>query len=392
MAVVIVFLVAAELQPSSGRWRRVERRDLVIGAAVEGELQAVNSVELGPPQMRELSSFKISFLAPEGAAVSEGTPVIGFDTTELQQNLQEEIAERDSAQKELEKATTDFEKSQRDLELRLAVAHSELRKDALKLAVPGELVAGAELEKARIDRRLNELEVHSLESTLEHTRVATRAKLDGMRRRRDRAATRVEELEAQIQQMTIVAPRAGTIIYKTNWRGEKKKVGDSTWRTEKVLEIPDLRQMQAHGQVDEADAGRIAGKQRVTLRLEAHPDVQYDGVVRSVHRSVQQLSWRDPAKVVRLEIGLDETDEERMRPGMRFRGRVIAELVPEVLVVPQEAVTLRPEGPAVTVRGLFRQRRVYPTLGRRNQEHFEVLDGLDEGDRVLLRGRDEAAP
>ena len=87
-----------------------------------------------------------------------------------------------------------------------------------------------------------------------------------------------------------------------------------------------------------------------------------------------------------------ETDEERMRPGMRFRGQVIAELVPKVLAVPHEAVTLRPEGAAVTVRTLFDQRRVYPALGRRNQEYFEVLGGLDEGDRVMLRGRDGAAP
>ncbi len=382
-------VAAAGLQPPSGTWARVVRDDLVIGADIEGELEAVESAALGPPPMREVWNFKISFMAPEGTEVREGMPVLGFDTTELQQRLLREMAERDSTQKQLEKAVTDAEKEERDLRLRLEEARSGLRKAELKLATPDVVVARTEVEKARIDRHLAELEVSCIESKREHRRISSEAGLEALRERRDRAAAKVVELESQIGRMTVKAPRSGTIIHKSNWRGEKKKIGDSAWRAETVLEIPDLARMRAQAEVAEADAGRVEEGQRVGLRLEAHPDQEYHGVVRSIRRSVQQRSWRNPEKVVRIEIDLGETDQERMRPGMRFRGRVVADEAADTLVVPQEAVTLGPEGASVTIRTLLGQRQVRPRLGRRNSEYFEVMDGLGEGDRVLLGGKEE---
>jgi len=184
--------------------------------------------------------------------------------------------------------------------------------------------------------------------------------------------------------MTVRAPRAGTVIYKSNWRGEKKKIGDSTWRGEKVIEIPDLRRMQAFGEINEADAGRITEGQEVTLHLEAHPALEYGAHVRRIRRSVQTTSWRDPRKVVRVEIELDGTDQERMRPGMRFRGSVEAERITDSLLIPRDAVFAGPEGATVVVRGVLGRREAHPTLGRHNEEFFAVSGGLDEGDRVLM--------
>jgi HlyD family secretion protein len=176
------------------------------------------------------------------------------------------------------------------------------------------------------------------------------------------------------------------VIYKTDWPGNKKKVGDSCWRAETVLQIPDLTRMLGEGQVAEADAGRLAAGQRVTLRLDAYPDLQFHATVQKIHRTVQQKSPANPQKVVRLVLELDETDTERMRPGMRFRGQVEVERVAGTLVVPQEAVVAGPEGAAVVVRSLFGRHRVFPTFGERNAKLFAVTSGLEEGDRVLLRG------
>ncbi len=58
-----------------GSWVRVERRDLVIGVEIEGELQAVDSADLGPPALRSVWDFKISFMASEGSEVAAGQSV-----------------------------------------------------------------------------------------------------------------------------------------------------------------------------------------------------------------------------------------------------------------------------------------------------------------------------
>ena len=72
--------------------------------------------------------------------------------------------------------------------------------------------------------------------------------------------------------MAVKAERSGTVVYATSWRDEKKKVGDSAWRGERILEIPDLSAMKGEGDVDESDAGKIRVGQKVRFRLEAHPD------------------------------------------------------------------------------------------------------------------------
>ncbi|MEE8525916.1 MAG: HlyD family efflux transporter periplasmic adaptor subunit, partial [Thermoanaerobaculia bacterium] len=368
---------------SPGSWTRVERRDLVIGIELEGELASIESADIGPPQIRNAGNFKISMMIPEGTEVGEGQPVLGFDATRLQQQLQQKVAERDQAEKELEKRTTDLEIQRRDLELQSAEAAAALRKADLKLAVPTEVVGRKELELARIDHRLAEMRIGFLKTKLKHLADQSGADLESLREKRDRATARVEEIRSHLLQMTVKAPRAGTVIYKTDWRGNKMKVGDSTWRGGKVLEIPDLSRMRAEAKVAEADAGRLQVGQRVTFRLDAYPDRQYLGTVAKIRRTVQRKSPSNPEKVVRLEIELEATDTDRMRPGMRLRGTIESERLEDAVVVPSDAVLLRPGATAVVRRTLFGRTEVFPTFGKRNDELFEVTSGLEEGDWVL---------
>ncbi len=383
LAVVLAWSASGRVD-SSGRWVRVERQDLVIGVELEGELLASDSADLGPPQIDSVWNFKISFMAPEGAEVQPGQPVLGFDTTQLNQELQEKMAEHDSAIKELEKRGTDIEIERRDLELKLAEAQASLRRAELKLAVPENLAVRRELEQARIDQRLAMLQIEHSQANLEHLSARSQADLAALAERRDRAAARVAEIEVQVKAMTVNAPRAGTVIYKSQ-RGEKKKIGDSAWRGEQVLQIPDLNRLRGEGEVAEADAGRLAVGQRVTLRLDAYPDQEYQAVVQKIQRTVQQKSRRNPQKVVRLGIELEDTDTERMRPGMRFRGSIETERLEDRLVVPYEAVFSRPQGAVVYVRTLIGRRSTNPEFGQRNAQGFVVESGLEEGDHVLLR-------
>ncbi len=378
--------------PDSESWVRVERRDLVIGVEVEGELEAAESAELGPPSIRSFWDFKLSFLAPEGAEVEADARLMAFDSTQLEQRLQEKVAERDSAQKELEKRVDDLEIERRNMEMTLEEARARLRRAELKLAVPEEVALRNELEIARLDESLARREIAYLETKLEHRSQQSEAELATLREQRDRADGRVRELESEIARMTVHAPRAGTVIYRRDRRGEKKQVGDSVWREEKVLEIPDLAHMLGEGQVAEADVGRLAAGQRVVLRLDAYPEEEHTGKVLRIRRTVQQKSWRDPRKMVLLTVELDHTDPRRMRPGMRFRGTIETERAADSLVVPHAAVFSRPRGPAAYVRTLLGRREVFPDFGRRNEEYLEVVSGLAEGDRVLRRGSGGGAP
>ena len=143
--------------------------------------------------------------------------------------------------------------------------------------------------------------------------------------------------------------------------------------------------MQADGDIDEADAGRVAAGQRVTFRLDSHPDDVFTGRVRAIGGAVRSRSDVNLLKVVKLTIDLDRTDPQRMSPGMRFLGTVEIERAPHALVAPAEAVFARPEGPVVYRRSGWGSEPVHPGLGRRNDRLVEIRSGLRPGDMISRR-------
>ncbi len=374
-----------------GPWLEVQRRDLVIGIPFEGDLRAVDSLEIGPPQVEGVWNFKVSFLAEEGKEVTAGQPVLRLDTTELQRRLQQEMAERESAEKKLQKKEQDLQVEQRQLELRLAEAKARWRKTQFAVDVPPDVVSRRQIEEAKIDQRLAQLEIDHLSRNLESMAGRRQSELSNLRQRRDRAAAQVETLQQGIQAMTIKAPRAGTVILITDWRQQKTKVGDQIWRAARVLEIPDLSKMRVDAEVAEADAGRLQVGQNASFFLDAYPDREYHGRLVQVRRAVQAKASRPAEKVVKVTIDLDTTDTQRMRPGMRLRGTLEVERLEDVVAIPNDAVFSGPQGVWVWTRTLLGKDRRQPTLGIRNGHHFQVLDGLEPGDRVLGRAAPEDA-
>lgn len=366
------------------RWERVEKRDLVLTADVTGELRAVRTAGYGPPPLRQIWDFRIASMVPEGTTVGAGDVILEFDATQLRQRLERNLATRDSAQKNLEKRQTDVEMERRREELALAESEGKARKARLKADVPPEVVARKELRIAEIDRRLAEAELEYRRSRLDYLDQKHEAELGSYRQRRDRAQRRVDELESQIEQMTVRAQEGGTVIYRSGRDREKKKVGDRCWRNEVVLEIPDLSQMMATVEADEVELGRLAVGQSAKLRLDAYPDAVYTARVEVIRNTVEQPSRRNPRKVVRLELALDTTDTETMRPGMRLTGEIEVERREDVLTVPLAAVVSGPEGPTVTVSSVG-ERQVAVELGARQGEWVEVMAGLEQGDLVARR-------
>jgi len=367
----------------------VKRADLVLSVDVEGELAAVRQTEIGVPPIAEVD-FKIAFLAPEGQQVKQGDSVLRLDTEPLERQLAEKRAELQEAQKKVEQKEIDLGLKLLDLEQQAAQARAELGRAELKVDVPAEVQQRIELDKARLDKQGRERDLQNLDAEGRVTRAITGAEVASLREQRDRARGRVAALEAAIEKMNIRAPQEGIVVYKANWRDEKKKVGDSVWFGEVVLALPDLSAMKGDAFVDEADGGPVREGQKVALRLEARSDFDLAGKVAKIARTVRQRSWRTPLKGYRVEIELEKTDPGFMRPAMRFRGEVETARIPGVVLVPRESVFLRETGPVVWVRRALGWTETKLLLGRNNRRQFEVLSGVAPGD--LLSPVDLALP
>ncbi len=387
-ALVVVVFVASQLTglgaDSGLEWAEAVIGDLAITVDVEGTLVSTDSSMLTPPRgARRMFDYKISMMAPEGEEVSRGTPLLAFDTSDLERQLRDRQTRALQAVKNLEKLDRDLEQRKLGHELRLAEAEARLRRAGLQVDVPEDLSSARELEKARLDLQLAEIEVQSVLAQIDAAVQAGEAQRAVLEGNRTRAERNVVEIEATIEQMTVLAPRSGTVIYVADRQGQKKQVGDSAWRNDEIIELPDLSSLIGRGEVDEADAGRVADGQPFRIRLDAHPDIDYTGATSSISRAVQRKSLsRNPLKAVRLELHFDETDVRRMRPGMRFRGTIETERIAATLLIPSHAVFPSADGPIVYRRTLLGHEPVAVTLGRRNATMVQVLTGLDAGDLV----------
>src|SRR5438477_10844320 len=376
-----------------GEWVSVARGDLVTGVEVAGTLAAVDSDTLGPPQIPDVWDFKISMLAPEGTDVKKGRPVLAFDTQELQRRLDENRAVAEQAKKEIEKKRAGVKLRCEDDRLLLAEAEARMRKSSLKLEAPPDIIGVKERKEVELESALAKREVASIKSRLASFERGAAAEIRLLESKQHTAEAIVARSESAIRQMTVTAPRDGTVVYIADQRGEKKKVGDTVWKGLRAIEIPDLHRMKANGEVDEADAGKIAIGQRVTLRLDAHPDDEFHGTIAQASRTVQrQTGTQNPVKVLRVEIKLDRTDPAKMRPGMRFQGSVELARARNVMLLPRNAVFMTDRGPVAYRRGLISVDTIPLKLGHENDEFVEVKSGLTKDDRVLVeKKKDQSA-
>ncbi len=362
------------------------RQDLVQDVEVTGTLKSLESEAVGPPPtVTELWEFKIVRMAPEGARVKTGDEVIAFETSELERKLHDYENEVASVTEQLGKSRSEGALAGANDQLELADAEAKRRKAELKADKPADLTAELSVKVSAIEREMARREVEFRRARDAARRTQERSDQAVLASLLERARGRVASIRRFIADMSVKSARDGTVVYKQNWRGEKMKPGDGTWRGETVLEIASLDKMAAQGLVDEVDASKVSVGQRVGLRLESHPDQEYAGFVERVAPLVRTESHESRVKVVELELRLASTDAVLMRPGMRFRGRIEIARIPGVLQVPLQAVVSSAGGPTVRKVDGRSARPVRVTLGRRSREMVEIKGGLQAGDKVLLR-------
>jgi multidrug efflux pump subunit AcrA (membrane-fusion protein) len=385
-AVLALAVGAAAWPRAGGSWATVERGDLVLTTEASGALESVETESIGPPSIADTWEFKISFLAPEGKEVKAGEPVIGFDTADLERRLREQQTKAERAAEQLAKTRADRELEAANAKLALAEAESRLGKAKIEAEVAPEVVAHRDLERARVELAEATRAEAYRRRAIDQLATRAEAELAALVGERDGARAAVADLEGAIARMRVGAPRDGTVVYATDWRGEKKKVGDSCWHGQSVLELPRLDRLRGTIEVPESDAGRLAVGQTVRLRLDSRPDREYLARVSRVNPTVAPISGQNPRRVVRARIELERVDAEAMRPAMRFQARVELERIHDVLLVPRAALRDRAGRTVVVRRRWLGEETASPTLGRSDGERVEVLSGLAAGDAVRLTG------
>lgn len=338
-----------------------------------------------------------------GAEVRVGARVSGR-VRRLRANIGDRV-ERGQVIAELESEDLDARLAQFRAEAEVA----EARHDALVRRLPAEL-ARAESEVARGEAQLRFAEGEwQRQVALLRDRATSQAAVDGAQQAREVAVAGLESVRRSLEVLrdgaddqrresaaeltraqaarraaeversfaTIAAPISGVVASVTTQEGETVAAGLSA---PTFLTIVDLERLQVNAYVDEVDIGKVTLGQAATFLVDAFPARDFSGRVAAIYPTAT-IQDNVVKYVVALEVLGDSTDV--LRPEMTATVRIALE-TRSALAVPTRAIRRDGGESVVFVRvGRTTERRVV-RLGWRDGPWAEVVEGLVEGDEILL--------
>ena len=362
----------------------VERGEFVTRVQATGTLEAEVAYEIGPPSVQGFWEYNLSWMIPEGSYVKQGDVVARFDATEIEERLREHRAALETTEQEKEKEKRNLDVDLRQLRLDLTKAEGELKTVNLDLELPEGMVSDIEVQRNRLQQGLASRRVDFLSEKIDFESDLLASKLELLDVKRDYEQSKISYNEKAKSKFAVRAPVSGLVVYMPKRGGDRWEIGESVWMLAKVMKIADVSTMRVEASVLEVDAARVDVGQPAEVRVDAVPGMRLESTVAEIGRIVRERSVQDRSKVFDVFLPLDEVDNDVLRPGMGVQVDVQTAALPDRLSIPLEAVRSSAAGTWVWVEGSGGRERRTIELGPRNERRVIVLEGLQEGERVLL--------
>jgi multidrug efflux pump subunit AcrA (membrane-fusion protein) len=366
--------------------RRGEYTDVV---EIRGDVRPVRTTYVMAP--RDAGELLILKIARNGTVVKKGDVVAEFDAINAKRTIQEKQSELRSAKAEIEQGKAQASITLEEKAATVRKASFDVERAKLKLGDIG-LVAQMEAEKNKLsladaEQRLREAQAayDAAKSGIESDAVSRQRRIDKIQADLDRALNSVSAL-------AVTAPTDGTVNVLPNNRSstpmgvpQEYRPGDKTFAGATILELPDLSAVFLVARIEESDRGALRIGQSAAIRADAVADREYKATVTdiSVLARVDFMSGWPPTKQFDLTIAVNDPDG-RLRPGMSAKARIDVGRVPDVLLVPAEAV-FNIDGRNLIYR---RERRgfvqVPVEIVRRGRDQAAISGAVNAGDRVAL--------
>lgn len=273
------------------------------------------------------------------------------------------------------------------------VAQSEQAVDSAKAA----------LEAARagtISNEARQADVLEARAQLERARTDVKAANDNraqLRQREKEVAAAAEAVRASEAQLGISrarldysfirSPISGTVLQLAAQQGETLAAGLST---QTLIIVADLNKLEVVASVDETDIGKIKLGQKAEITIDALPGKKLKGKVTKIASGSTILQG---VITYAVTIAFTAKPEIPLKPDMTAAVTITTGTRENVLLVPSEAVKVGTKGSTVNVpvkkEGQDDTESRPVKVGASDGVKTEILDGLKEGDKIVLAGADK---
>lgn len=203
----------------------------------------------------------------------------------------------------------------------------------------------------------------------------------------------LDKLKKQLDHCIIKAPQDGIVVYSKDryWDPSSRiRVGAMVHFQQTIFSLPDLTKMQVKVKIHESNVKKVKPGQKAEIRVDAYSKSVLRGTVEKVATIAESRGYWDEGgtKEYVTIVKIDELPEDAgLKPGMTAEVKVLVDDLPDVLIVPVQAVAEDKDthyGYVFTPRG-YERRAV--TIGANNESFVEIKKGLQESERVALDAR-----
>ena len=367
---IIALILAAALWPRSVEIEAVlvERGPLQVTLDEEGETRVRERFVVSAPVMGRVERIELE----PGDAVVRGKTVVARLTPAAAPLIDPRSQAELSAAVEAARAAVGQARAERE-RASAALARAQTSARRLEALLKGGAVSGDELEAAQTALKTAEEAVRAADFAVaraEHELQLARARL--------------KPSSGGGGTVTLVAPVDGVVLKRLRESASVVPVG------EPLLEIGDPATLEIVADFLSTDAVRISPGHSVVIDQWGGSQ-PLEGKVRRVEPSgfmkVSALGVEEQRVNVIVDFA-DDRESPRLGDGYRVEVRVIVWRDDQALQVPVGSLFRRGEEWAAFVVDGDRVRLQRVALGQRNDREAQVLEGLSEGQRVVLHPRD----
>jgi HlyD family secretion protein len=378
---VIVFGVVAATRGGtkidSSKLAKVDRGDLAKSVVATGKIEPITKVEI----KSKASGIVKKWNADAGQMVKAGTVLVELDKVEIEAQVRQAKAQLEAAEASERATVADYERAKVDALSPDVPLLKRAHERAVSMAKDG-VVSQSQLDDAQ----------RNYEMALNKQQVA-QANLGVLKARQKQAEAQVAQARASLAQLqeqytyyTIVAPMDGIILSRDVEIGNAVSsilvMGSASTL---VMTESDTSEVYVKGKVDESDIGKVYLGQPARIKVESFKDKSFTGKVTKISPMGVE---KDNVTTFEVRVSITNPGGE-LKVAMTANAEIIQEEHKNVLRIPEGAVLYDKDKKAsveVPVpNAKDGKKKVAVKLGISNGAKAEVLEGLKEGDEVVLQ-------
>jgi len=365
---------------------KLSRQPFSLTVPSTGEIVGLETTAVATPNTSS-GSLKIAWLIAEGSFVQAGAPVIRFDSTDAKLSLEKQQNTLNSNQENTKIKTLQQSTDEKVLTIDRSDAEEEYQYAMTVMPQDESIFSKWDIITAQADAHYAKERIEFLKNKAKTQQRIARSDQQILAIERNKAQSEVAVIKETLNSLELRAPVGGLVLYRRDHR-EDPQIGDESHPGQVVIEIINLDVLQARIYILERDGGNLAKNQPVVIKLDAIPDKEYHGTIRTFSSVAASIERNSVLRYFTCDVSISDAgrDLKRIRPGMNLRGEVVLQKYESCWVVPSGAVNYREKEKDSLVYVKQGDKFIPKTVQTGLSSHGEaiILSGVEDGEMIAL--------